>query len=51
MNKRKIKDQGPAFIPMQDERLEQRSGTMDYYVKLADIALSFAPEPVKDKEE
>jgi hypothetical protein len=51
MNKRKIKDEGPAFIPMQDERPEQRSWTMDYYVKLADIALLLPPEQMTDKDE
>ena len=51
MNKRKIRDEGPAFVPMQDERPEQRSWTMDYYVKLADIALSIPPEPMKNKDE
>jgi hypothetical protein len=51
MNNRKIKDEGPAFIPMQDGRPEQRSWTMDYYLQLADVALSLAPEPIKDEEE
>jgi len=51
MNRRKINDEGPAFIPMQDGRTEQRSWTMDYYFQLADVALSLAPEPTKDEEE
>jgi len=51
MNRRKINDEGPAFIPMQDGRPEQRSWTMDYYFQLADVALSLAPEPTKDEEE
>jgi hypothetical protein len=50
MNKRTSRDEGPAFIPMQDDRLEQHSSTMDYYVKLADVALSHASEPDNDEE-
>jgi hypothetical protein len=50
-NKRKNRDEGPAFIPMQDDRLEQHSSTMDYYMKLADVALFRAPKLVKGKNE
>ena len=51
MNKRTNRDEGPAFIPMQDDRLEQHSSTMDYYVKLADVALSRAPGKGKGKDD
>ena len=43
-------DQGPAFVPMQNDRLEQRSSTMDYYVRLADFALSRTNNVPKDEQ-